>query len=174
MEAERLLLINLHVLCRVHAMVFSLFTRWSCSSPVLSQMVHGTSSQSCSATTQLIVSHYRESWSTRGCAPMHAESCLQSAQPRNLEPTWYFSFSVSFLNVYLFLFTLYSQLLLSMFRILHSCLFYCSFVPEPLVWCLFLICLYMIVLTQNTDSASGWMHPHLLCLRISVLYLIKV
>lgn len=92
-----LLLINphLHMLCGVHRMVFLLFTRWSCSSPVLSQKVHGTSSQSFSATTQMIVSHYRESWSTRGCVPMHAESCLQNVQPRNLKPEIFLQCTVS-------------------------------------------------------------------------------
>lgn len=62
--------------------------RWIWSSPKSSQMVHGTWSPSCSATIQMIVSHYRVSLTIRGCAQTPAESCPQSAQPRNPEPTW--------------------------------------------------------------------------------------
>lgn len=62
--------------------------RWIWSSPKSSQMVHGTWSPSCSATIQLIVFHYRVSLTILGCAQTPAESCPQSAQPRNPEPTW--------------------------------------------------------------------------------------
>lgn len=68
---------------------FAVF-RWIWSSQKSSQMVLGTWSPSCSATAQSTASHYRASSTTRGCAPMHAESCRQSAPHRNPEPTWPF------------------------------------------------------------------------------------
>lgn len=136
--------------------------RWIWSSPKSSQMGHGTWSPSYSATIQMIVSHYRVSLTTRGYAQTPAESCPQSAQPRNPEPTW-----PAYLTLRGVLSVLHNKLWASMFW------FHCHGLQTAIILAHFMMEMhthFFILYSEMSLSMSSMLSRGILCFLLPFLF----
>lgn len=136
--------------------------RWIWSSLKPSQMVQRTWSPSCSATIQMIVSHYRVSLTIRGCAQTPAESCPQSAQPRNPESTW-----PAYLTLMGVLSVLHNKLWASMFW------FHCHGLQTAIILAHFMMEMhthFFILYSEMSLSMSSMLSRGILCFLLPFLF----